>query len=124
MYTGWATLWPGIAKNLSEMLGGPQRTVASAIVAVILSWTAVLLPAASIARYSGGTSLDCVAALLSSLASAAAFAFHIAGARYFQIPLFYGLLFPIGYSVGALIAFDSLRWRLTHRVRWKDRVYP
>jgi chlorobactene glucosyltransferase len=124
MYTGWVTLWPGIAKNLSEMLGGPQRTVASAIVAVILSWTAVLLPAASLARCSGGTSLDCVAALLSSLASAAAFAFHIAGARYFQIPLFYGLLFPIGYSVGALIAFDSLRWRLTHRVRWKDRVYP
>jgi chlorobactene glucosyltransferase len=65
-----------------------------------------------------------VAALLSSLPSAAAFAFHIAGARYFQIPLFYGLLFPIGYSTGALIAFDSLRWRLTHRVRWKDRVYP
>jgi chlorobactene glucosyltransferase len=125
MYTGWATLWPGIAKNLSEMLGGPQRTVASAIVAVTLSWTAVLLPAASIARCSGGgTSPDCVAALISSLASAAAFAFHIAGAKYFQIPLFYGLLFPIGYSVGALIAFDSLRWHLTHRVRWKDRVYP
>jgi chlorobactene glucosyltransferase len=124
MYTGWATLWPGIAKNLSEMLGGPQRTVASAIVAVTLSWAAVLLPAVSIARCSGGTSIECVAALLSSLASAAAFAFHIAGARYFQIPLFYGLLFPIGYSAGALIAFDSLRWRLTHRVRWKDRVYP
>jgi chlorobactene glucosyltransferase len=124
MYTGWATLWPGIAKNLSEMLGGPQRTVATAIIVVTLSWTAVLLPVVSMARCSGGVSMDCVAAVLSSLASAAAFAFHIAGARYFQVPLFYGFLFPIGYSVGALIAFDSLRWRLTHRVRWKDRVYP
>ncbi|MGH8229535.1 MAG: glycosyltransferase, partial [Steroidobacteraceae bacterium] len=44
MYTGWGTLWPGIAKNLVHMLGGPGRTLVAALVAVTLAWAAVLVP--------------------------------------------------------------------------------
>jgi chlorobactene glucosyltransferase len=44
MYTSWHTLWPGITKNLTEMLGGPARTAATALIAVVIAWCAVLLP--------------------------------------------------------------------------------
>jgi chlorobactene glucosyltransferase len=57
------------------------------------------------------------------LALAAALGIHIAGAMHFRIPLWYGLLFPVGYTVGAAIALDGLRWRALGRVRWKGRTY-
>jgi chlorobactene glucosyltransferase len=49
-------------------------------------------------------------------------ALHIAGTKYFRIPLWYGLLFPLGYTAGALIALDSLRRRYRGRVTWKGRA--
>jgi chlorobactene glucosyltransferase len=123
MYTGWSTLWPGIAKNLIDMLGGPWRTLATAVVAVSIAWAAVLLPlidAIGCLHGSRGASFALVPALLGS---AAAFALHIAGAAHFRIPFWYGLLFPIGYTAGAFIALDSVRWRIIRRVHWKGRVY-
>src|SRR5262249_10375985 len=44
MYTGWATLWPGLAKNLVDTFGGPAATLGVAAAAVILAWAAYLLP--------------------------------------------------------------------------------
>ena len=44
-------------------------------------------------------------------------------ALHFGIPWWYGLAFPLGYTAGALIALDSIRWRLVHRVQWKGRTY-
>src|SRR6516225_7784226 len=43
MYTGWGTLWPGFAKNIVDMLGGPARTLLIAVSAIVLSWSAVIL---------------------------------------------------------------------------------
>jgi chlorobactene glucosyltransferase len=48
---------------------------------------------------------------------------HVGGAVHFRIPWWYGLLFPLGYTVGAVMAIDSVRWRVTKRVYWKGRVY-
>ncbi len=58
-----------------------------------------------------------------SLGSAAAFGLHIAGSAYFRIPVWYGLLFPFGYSVGAAIAADSVRRRWLGGISWKGRAY-
>ena len=55
---------------------------------------------------------------------AAAAGFHMAGAHYFGIPFWYGLLFPAGYTAGAIMAIDSLRLRIRGRVTWKGRTYP
>ena len=44
MYSGWRTLWPGFAKNLVDMLGGPAATLAVALAAVVLAWAAVAVP--------------------------------------------------------------------------------
>jgi chlorobactene glucosyltransferase len=124
MYTGWETLWPGIAKNLTEMLGGPIATVGIALAAITLAWAAVLVPLADAVGCVRGSAADCIALVPAVVASAAAFALHIAGAAYFTIPLWYGLLFPLGYSAGALLAIDSLRRRLRRRITWKGRTYP
>jgi chlorobactene glucosyltransferase len=124
MYRGWSTLWIGIAKNLSEMLGGPLRTIAIAAIAVVLAWAAWLIPLIDGSNCAAGNWGSCVALIPASLGSAAAFGLHIAGAAYFGIPPWYGLLFPLGYSAGALIAIDSVRRRLSGRISWKGRTYP
>ena len=124
MYTGWASLWLGIAKNLSEMLGGPARTIAIAVIAVALAWAAVLVPAAGVIGCAHGAPAACWALLPGLLGSAAAFGLHVAGASYFRVPLWYGLLFPLGYAAGAAMALDSVRRRLSGRVIWKGRTYP
>jgi chlorobactene glucosyltransferase len=123
MYHGWDTLWPGMAKNLSELFGGPLRTAVIAAIAVGMAWAAVLVPLIDIDGCVNGSQNACIAAVPGVLASLAAFGLHVAGALHFGIPYWYGLLFPIGYTTGAAIAADSLRWKLLHRVQWKGRVY-
>lgn len=123
MYTGWSTLWPGIAKNLTDMLGGPLRTLSLALIALTLAWAAVLVPLMDAVGCASGSSVACTALVPAALASAAALGLHLAGAAHFGIPLGYGLVFPVAYTVGALLALDSVRWRLVRRVRWKGRVY-
>jgi chlorobactene glucosyltransferase len=123
MYTGWGTLWPGFAKNLVDMLGGTWRTLLIAASAVVLSWSAVILPLAAAAACRSGARSACVALLPALLASGAAFGLHLAGARHLGIPWWYGLTFPLGYTAGALIALDSIRRRLVHQVEWKGRTY-
>jgi chlorobactene glucosyltransferase len=124
MYTGWRTLWPGVAKNLIDMLGGPVATVQTVFVGVALAWAAVLLPLAGAIGCSRHTDGACFALAPALLGSATAFGLHFAGANYFRIPFWYGFLFPFGYTAGALMALDSLRQRLTGRVSWKGRTYP
>jgi chlorobactene glucosyltransferase len=123
MYTGWRTLWPGIAKNLVDMLGGPAATLVTVAAGLTLAWATVVLPAIDIAACAGGAEDACLATIPALLGTSVAVGLHVAGAAFFRIPLFYGLLFPLGYTAGAMIALDSLRWRLSGRVRWKGRVY-
>jgi len=124
MYTGWRSLWEGVAKNLVDMLGGPVPTVVTALAATALAWAAVLIPAVAAIGCVNGSSSSCVALAPALLGSAAAAGFHMAGAHYFGIPLWYGLLFPAGYTAGAIMAIDSLRLRLRGQVTWKGRTYP
>jgi chlorobactene glucosyltransferase len=123
MYTGWRTLWPGFAKNLIVMVGGPTRTLALAGTAVVLGWAAVLVPAYDASACLAGGRGACAALIPALAASCAAFALHVAAAAHFGIPQVYGLIFPLGYTVGAMIAVDSVRWRAIGRVRWKGRTY-
>jgi chlorobactene glucosyltransferase len=123
MYTGWSTLWPGFAKNLTQLLGGPVRTVLAAPVVVVLAWAAVYLPLQDLAAMLHGVSGAPLTLALATLGSAAFVGLHIGGAVHFKIPWWYGLLFPLGYTAGAVMALDSVRWRMTRRVHWKGRVY-
>jgi len=122
MYTGWRTLWVGLTKNLVDMLGGVGRSAAIAFLAVLLAWAAIAIPAVGAAECA--TSGSCAALGIALAGSAAIFGLHLAGARHFRIPLWYGFLFPLGYTIGAVMALDSLRRRMQGRVSWKGRTYP
>jgi chlorobactene glucosyltransferase len=122
MYTGWQTLWLGLTKNLVDMLLGPGRTAAIALVAVLLAWATIAIPLVDAANCAASGS--CSALVVASAGSAAILALHLAGARHFRIPLWYGFLFPLGYTIGALMALDSVRRRMQGRVSWKGRTYP
>ncbi|MBV8522327.1 MAG: glycosyltransferase [Acetobacteraceae bacterium] len=123
MYNGWRTLWPGFAKNLTEMLGGPALTILIVALAVSMAAASVLLPAFDVLGCVNGSKEGCVALLPAFIGSAALVALHIAGAVHFEIPFWYGFLFPAGYLAAALIGLDSLRWRARRRIVWKGRVY-
>jgi chlorobactene glucosyltransferase len=124
MYTGWSTLWSGISKNLVEMLGGPTATLLTAPVVLLLSCATLLVPGLDAVSCAYGSAAGCVALIPASLGTAAAFGLHIAGAIYFRIPFWYGLLFPVGYAIGACLALESLRRRWRGRIVWKGRTYP
>jgi chlorobactene glucosyltransferase len=123
MYTGWRTLWPGLAKNLVDTLGGPAATLAVALAAVILAWAAFVVPLADLASWLRGADGALSALLVALAGSGAAIGLHLAATFYFRIPFWYGLVFPLGYTLGALIAIDSVRRRLSGRVSWKGRIY-
>jgi chlorobactene glucosyltransferase len=123
MYTGWSTLWPGIAKNLSDMLGGPSKTILTAAIALVLAWATFVIPALDIAACAASSHDACLAAGPALLGSMAAIALHVAGAAHFGIPICYGLLFPVGYGAGVLLALDSVRSKWLGRIRWKGRTY-
>jgi chlorobactene glucosyltransferase len=123
MYTGWRTLWPGLAKNLVDTFGGRRATLLLALAAVILAWAAVLIPLIDAAGFAENAPATWAALIAALLGSAAAFGLHIAAAFHFRIPFWYGLLFPLGYTIGAIMALDSVRRRLRGQVSWKGRIY-
>jgi chlorobactene glucosyltransferase len=123
MYTGWRTLWPGFAKNLTQLLGGTRRTLLAAPLVVALAWVAVGLPLLELAAMLHGVRGAPLALAVATLGSTGVLGLHIGGALHFRIPWWYGLLFPLGYTVGAVMALDSVRWRFNRRVHWKGRVY-
>jgi chlorobactene glucosyltransferase len=123
MYTGWTTLWPGISKNLVEMLGGTGPALLTAAASLILAWAAPIMPLLDAYACSSSAPDGCLALFAAVPASAAAFAFHLCGAAYFRVPLWYGSIFPLGYALGAALAVDSIRRRLSGKVSWKGRIY-
>lgn len=124
MYTGWRTLWPGLVKNLVDMFGGPASTITTALAAIVLAWSACLIPLAVGWRCGQGAIAACLALVPASAGSAAMFGLHVAGASYLGVPPWYGMLFPLGYTVGALMSLDSVRRKLSGRMTWKGRTYP
>jgi chlorobactene glucosyltransferase len=124
MYDGWRSLWIGVSKNLVDMLGGSISTVATAVAGVVLAWSAILAPLMDAIGCARARDHACLALAIALPPSASAFGLHLAGAAFFRIPFWYGLLFPMGYTAGALMALDSVRRRATGRISWKGRTYP
>jgi hypothetical protein len=61
--------------------------------------------------------------ILALVGSLALLGTHIGAARYFQIPFWYGFLFPIGYTLGSAIALYGFVELNRDQVRWKGRTY-
>ena len=113
----------GLAKRVLRPGCGDGTTLMVALAAVTLAWAAVAIPLIDAAACAQGVQGACAALVVALLGSAAAFRLHIAATFYFRIPFCYGLLFPLGYTAGALMALDSVRRRRSGRVSWKGRIY-
>lgn len=125
MYRDLPHLWEGLAKNVTETFGGVRATAMIVALGLIAAWAAVAVPLAlSWTLLSPATALGGVAVLIAVLASLAIAGMHVAAARYFAIPLWYGLVFPIGYTLAALLAIDGIAARRRGRIAWKGRLYP
>ncbi|HEX4112909.1 MAG TPA: glycosyltransferase [Stellaceae bacterium] len=124
MYTGAADLWEGLSKNVSEIYGGSVRTLAIVTTGFLLGWASLLLPIlGTIAAVNQPSSLAIAAPILATLTSIAVYATQFALARHFRIPFWYGLLFPLACSAGAMIGINAVIWRGRGRVAWKGRFY-
>ena len=124
MYRTSRQLWEGLSKNVAETFGGPARASIIAASGLLFGWLTVLLPRLAIVgaiREPGPVEIS--AASIAVLASTAVAATQIALARHFRIPFWYGLLFPLSCSAGALLAACGVLRSLHGRIQWKGRIY-
>ena len=124
MYTSLDTLWEGLAKNATEIIGDGPNTVAAATAAFVIGWAAILVPLLtvlaalrepSIASYTG--------AAMALFGSAVVVGIQIGTTRYFRISSAFGFLFPIAYTAVAALAWRSFALRRGGHVTWKGRTY-
>jgi chlorobactene glucosyltransferase len=124
MYRGFGSLWEGLAKNATEILDSPGKTLAAGAAAFLFGWSTLLLPAAIAAALLGEPSLPgMIGGGFAVLGSAAALAVQCATARHFRMPACFGLIFALGYTVAACLACRSVLAQLNGRVTWKGRTY-
>jgi chlorobactene glucosyltransferase len=124
MYADAGAVWQGLSKNVTEVYGGSGPTLAIVAAGLLVGWGSLLLPVwAGIEAAQDPSLLALGAFVLAVLTSLAVYATQIALARNFRIPFWYGLLFPLSCTLGALIAINAVIWRGRGRVAWKGRFY-
>ncbi len=116
MYTGFQSLAEGLSKNVVDMAGGVGPTLAAAGMALVMGWAPIIVPLWVGVRQPAALAV----ALAGSLALLGT---HLAGARHFRIPFWYGFLFPLGYTLAAAVALYAVWRRLRGVVVWKGRAY-
>jgi chlorobactene glucosyltransferase len=124
MYRDFGSLWGGLSKNATEMIGSLSLTIAAGIAGFVVGWTALFLPivlgAIFLSKFSMVSGVGCGLALL---ASAVVIGIQIGTARHFRIPAAFGLIYALGYTVAACLACRSALAHLNGRVTWKGRTY-
>lgn len=127
MYADLKTLWEGLSKNAVDfvpnlplaMLAGTSLLLLGWLWLVLVLWTGV-----AIVTHPGlATLLSFGAAMAGTSEIMLLFVLHLKMARLFQIPLWYGLLFPVSLTLGGGIMLSSAWRRTTGRVAWKGRTY-
>src|SRR6185312_2122427 len=124
MYSDLRSLWEGVGRQAPTLLESSLALVLAAVLALTLAWAAIAIPVWAICSALRGGGIEATVAVFVSLAgSLALFGTHIGAARYFKIPFWYGLLFPIGYTLGSAVLIWSIWQKARGRVAWKGRVY-
>jgi chlorobactene glucosyltransferase len=125
MYGDFRSLWEGAARQAASLLGGTGVLLCVALGALLLVLASVGLPAWAACRLAWSPNALAIAALsIGGAGSLALLGTHVGAARYFRIPIWYGLLFPLGYAIGSGVLIFAA-WERSHgQTRWKGRVYP
>lgn len=124
MYHDLPSIWYGLSRQAGELLGSPLACLIAAVAAVVLASASVFLPVVSAAMWikQGPHAIIIGAAACGFAGSLALLGTHIGAARYFKIPFWYGVLFPIGYMLGAGIGVYAAIARKRNAVVWKGRL--
>jgi chlorobactene glucosyltransferase len=123
MYRDLRSLCEGAARQAATLLPGIRLPLAAPM-ALILAWAPFILPiCAIIALTTSGNSSTLIALILSLAGSLSLLGTQIGSAHYFRIPFWYGLLFPLGYTMGSAILLFATWQRAARKVRWKGRTY-
>lgn len=124
MYRDFSSLWEGLSKNATEIIGSLPLTLAAAVLGVVVGWTALMLPIAlGVILFYQFSLMTSGAFGLVLIASAVVLGIQIGTARHFRIPAAFGLIFPLGYIVAACLACRSAAAHFSGRVTWKGRTY-
>jgi chlorobactene glucosyltransferase len=125
LYTGFRSLWEGLSKNATDIVGGVRPALAASVAGMFLGWSTLFFPLWTWlevgSRGNGG--LGSASFVLALCGAAVMFGASVSEARYFQIPLWYGLLFPIAATMVAAITCNSVQMQTTGSVVWKGRTY-
>lgn len=124
MYRDLGSLWEGLSKNATDMLGSCSATLFAAAAGLLFGWTTLLLPSALIAAaFDDPSPAASAGAGLALLGSAAVLAIQLGTARHFRVPAVFALLFALGNTAAACLACHSVLAYRRGRVRWKGRTY-
>ena len=123
MYTSVRPLWEGTARQAALLLPSGLALLIVALAALVLAWAPLALLVWGGVELAGGTAAEVAGFALALLGSLALLGTHIGASRYFRIPFWYGLLFPLAYTLGAAIALYAVVQLGRRQVRWKGRVY-
>jgi chlorobactene glucosyltransferase len=127
MYKSLKPLWEGLSKNAVDIAKNTRAAIFFSFGALMLGWTSILLPALMLVwdteKLMNADPLAALSLGFALLGSMSMFGTHIAESRYFKIPLWYGLLFPLGLTMIAAIAVNSILSRRRGKIPWKSRVY-
>ena len=125
MYRSLGPLWDGAARQAGQLLPSRLALTCAAAAAVVLAAAPVALLAWSIHSIIVAAGAVAYISLAVGLAgSLSLLGTHVGAARYFRVPFWYGLLFPLGYLLGAGILIHAAGQCSRRRVRWKGRDLP
>ena len=124
MYRDFAALWEGFTKNAVEILGCPVRTLAAAILSIVVACTAPVLPVLLAVPAWRDPTHPAIAGLVAGVTgSAIVLAVQFGTLRHFRASGLLLPLFPLGVTMAAMIAIESIRRRRAGLVSWKGRLY-
>lgn len=125
LYTGLRSLWEGLSKNATDIVGGVKRAVLASLAGIFLGWSPVLFPLWALfdVHSSGNSGLGHATLVVALCGAAVVFAASTMEARFFRIPIWYGLLFPLAATMVAAITSNGIRMQMSGAVVWKGRTY-
>ena len=125
MYRDLPSLWEGFSKNAVEIMGDTRRTLAVAAAALVVGWAVPLFPAVlGIAAWRHPSALTATGFGFALAGSLTVLGVAVGTLRYFRAPVALGLLFPLGTTMAAALAWRSVRLHRAGRVTWKGRMCP
>lgn len=119
MYVSMHEMWSGLSRLVFDLFHGSIGSIVAAIGAILIGWWPIFVIFWQLSH----ASPDSI--VLATLAPGiiAMLTLHIWLSKYFRIPAYYGIIFPVGYALGAGILVNGIWQRKFPGVTWRGRQY-